>query len=450
MALKGDALAAAEEYVLGACLRDGLAVANAAAVLGPEDFLADARRLAFAAVLELFGAGRPVTAESVADALYRRGQAGNVGYAYLAELLERVPVAGSEGHYAALVREASVCRRLLLAAEETAREAADPPGPAEDLLARAEARVFAVAHASVAAGPAPAAEVVDACFDRADARRRAGGAAAGLPTGFADLDRLTAGLHDEELTVLGARPGAGKSAFAVCVAHRVAVEAGQPALVVSLEMGRGELGDRLLCVGSGVDNQRLRKGLLGDRELDALHAAGARVRAAPLWVDDAPYQTVLRVAATARRLKARHGLRLVVLDYLQLVEPEDRRARRHEQIGAVSRRLKLLAKELRCPVLALAQLNRASEDRPDARPRLSDFREGGGQEQDADVALLLHRPEPPGGAPPGPVARVDVIVAKQRNGPTGEVPLYYRRACFRFEDFAPEPPPFARGTRGAV
>jgi replicative DNA helicase len=250
-------------------------------------------------------------------------------------------------------------------------------------------------------------------------------------------------MQNSELVIIAARPSVGKTSFALNVIRHVAVEEEQPVFFVSLEQSRIELAERLLCCQARVDSHRLRKGHLGSEDMDKLNSAGEVLRRTKLFLDDTPGQSMLRIAANARRLKLRHGIRMVVVDYLQLIDPDNRRDSRQEQVANISRRLKFLARELEVPVLALAQVNRSSEDRQDHRPRLADLRESGAIEQDADTVMLLHRPELH--EPGQHEGIVEVLVAKQRNGPTGDVTLTYIKQFMRFENFAVEAIPAGVG-----
>jgi replicative DNA helicase len=245
-------------------------------------------------------------------------------------------------------------------------------------------------------------------------------------------------LQDSELTILAARPGVGKTALAAGITRHVAQKEGLPVFCASLEQSGPELAERLICAQARVDGQRLRRGVIDRDEGIQIHSAAMAIGGLKVFLDDAPSQSMIRIAANARRMALRDGVRLVVVDYLQLVEPEDRRVPRHEQVGAISRRLKQLAREIEAPVLALAQLNRAVESRSDERPRLSDLRESGGIEADADTVLLMHRPS----ASPG---TVEIQVAKQRNGPTGEITLTFERQFTSFADHAADEPDFEAG-----
>lgn len=277
-------------------------------------------------------------------------------------------------------------------------------------------------------------------FDRIDAKARGDLTGTGIPSGFVDLDNLTAGLHNNELVIIAARPSVGKTAFALNLIRHVVVEEKLPAFFVSLEMAKVELAERLLCCQSRVDAHKVRKGQLASDDIQKLIAAqdslrgNARDGFVKLFIDDAPQQTMLRIAANARRLKLRHGLRLVVIDYLQLIKPESRKDPRQEQVAQISRRLKFLARELQIPVIALAQVNRGSEDRQDHTPRLSDLRESGSIEQDADTVMMLHRPARFDKSQDDNV--LEIHLAKQRNGPVGQITLTYLKQYMRYENYA--------------
>ncbi len=245
---------------------------------------------------------------------------------------------------------------------------------------------------------------------------------------------MTAGLQNSELIILAARPSVGKTAFSLNVVRHIAVEEHLPVFFVSLEQSRIELAERLLCCQAKVDSHKLRQGHLGSDDMNKLIDAGDMLRQAKLFIDDTPAQTLTRIAANARRLKRRHKIQMVVIDYLQLIDPENRRDPRQEQVAQISRRLKHIARELKLPVMALAQVNRASEDRQDHRPRLADLRESGSIEQDADTVMMLHRPGRFDGAQEDNV--IEVLVAKQRNGPTGDITLAFLKQFMRFENYA--------------
>lgn len=423
----------AERAVLGACLRQGDVVAEVAQVLRPDDFRSSPHRTIFSAMLRLWDAGKPVDMQTVADMVNRDMQPPEIPYHVFAELWDEVPTAANAVYYAQQVREDATVRQLQFAGDTVSRNARDGIGNAQQQLEEAEKLIFAIAEMGVEGSAITLDTAVQDSFERLDARQNPGNAQGIVTTGFLDLDRLLGGLHPSELTIIGARPSIGKTALGLALLMHCVRDLETPAFIASLEMSRIELAERLICMAGGIDSYRLRRGLLSREEAARVAEVGNGLRRLPLHIDDGASQTMLRVAANARRLKRRHGIGLVVVDYLQLVDPEDRRAQRYEQVGAVSRRLKCLAKELKVPVVAMAQLNRSCEDRPGGKPRLADIRECGGVEQDADTVMLLHRPENPEGQE---VVAIEVLVAKQRNGPIGERTLAYRKPFMRFENYA--------------
>jgi replicative DNA helicase len=309
------------------------------------------------------------------------------------------------------------------------RKALDPGADGAEVLREAERAVFALAEVGAAGQVVWLADAVEDTVNYINDRATDGGVGmAGLPTGLPPLDDLTGGLPAGELVVVAARPSIGKTSVALTFAGHSARE-GRTVLFTSLEMSRRALATRMLCSESGVDGQLVRTGRLGNEDVERLSEVRTRLLHLPLAVDDCPEQSVLRIAANARRLKRQGKLDLVVVDYLQLVAPGGRQEPRHEQVAEISRRLKALAKELEVPVLALSQLNRECESRPDGRPKLADLRESGQIEADADQVLLLHRPK-------GHEDQLEVIVAKNRNGPTGEVGVKFDRSLMRFDDLA--------------
>ena len=422
----------AERAALGSVLRWQPALHDVCEVVTPEDFYLAGHQAVLKAALRLADAGKPVDVVTVADELRRAGELENAGGpAYLGELLDAAPTGANAGWYARLVRDASVRRRLIHAATEILRDAHDGAAAPEALVEAAEQKVFAIAEAAAGSTPAvPLRKAVEEGVSRVEAAAQGEIVEGGLETGFLDLDRLLR-LRNGELTILAARPGNGKTALGGAL-FRHAVLNGSAALFVSLEMSRVELTERFLAAEAGIDTRRLRDGRLSEGQWERLAAARRSLDCPRSHIDDEPSQRMFRIAAAARRLKLRHGISLVVIDYLQLIQPESERVPRHEQVAGISRRLKLLARELSLPVVVLAQLNRASEDRAGQRPRLSDLRESGALEQDADAVVLIHKETPD-------ARSVEVIVAKQRNGPTGGFNLTWRPECVRFDNFAAEP-----------
>ena len=430
----------AEKSVLGSLLRDNAVIGDVIPILRTENFYSDAHQKIYQAIIDLYDAGTPVDTVLLAETLQRKGQFDDIGRgAYIAELWDFTPTAANAEYYARIVRDRAILRDIIHVSNEILRDAQDQVQPADELLETTQRRVLEVAQKGIVGQTVTLHEALSAAYDRID-RLSLGEAKSisGLPTGFLDLDELTAGLQNRELIILAARPSVGKTALGLNIARNIIVNEGIPVFFVSLEQSRLELAERLLCAQGRVDSHKLRKGHLSGEEMQELIAAGGILQRAPLFIDDTPGQGMLRISANARRLKLRHAIRLVIIDYLQLIEPENRRDPRQEQVAQISRRLKFLARELELPVLALAQVNRASEDRQDHRPRLADLRESGSIEQDADTVMMLHRPDR---YEPGEnEGLVEVIIAKQRNGPTGEINLAYIKQYMRFENYEKRDP----------
>ncbi len=423
----------AEASILGALIVDPACFDDIAAIVEAGDFYFDAHGKVFDAIADLNRDGKPVDIVSVREALRTRGQLADAGGdVALADLLDRVPTAANALYHAGIVRGAAIRRQMIRVGHEIIRDAGDGSEPPEELLAGFEHRLFEIGRglAGAKSGPVDAKTVLTDALNRIDERQADGGERSrGVPTGFPALDDLLGGLRPGRLVIVAARPSVGKSSLAASFVLAAAA-AGCSSLFVSLEMSREELGDRFLSMLSGVDLKRIGGALrLDAAEADALCRVSLG-RGGSVWIDDRAGQKVARIASTTRRAIRRHGVRLLVVDYLQLVHPENARDPRHLQVGMVATRLKELARAARIPVVALAQLNREVENRGDGRPRLADLRDSGQIEQDADQVLLLH-------AKPADrieaVQEVDVLLEKNRNGPRGVVPLFYRRPNVRFE-----------------
>jgi replicative DNA helicase len=429
----------AERGVLGGMLRDNSVICDVAQILRAEHFYVFAHQKIFEGITHLaVEKGHPADLITLADYLKEKQLVEDTGgYPYLVELWDAAPTASNAEYYARIVREKALVRHLIHACTEIERDSQNQIMPAEELLDSAERKILEIAQLGATGQTKTLQEILYDAYDRIDMRAKQGhDTLSGIATGYIDLDNLTAGLQNSELVIIAARPSVGKTSFALNVVRHVVVEQEKPAFFVSLEQSRIELAERLLCCQARVDSHRVRKGHLGSDEMQKLMEAGEILRPAKLYLDDSPGQNLLRIAANARRLKLRNNIQLVVIDYLQLIDPDNKRDPRQEQVATLSRRLKFLARELEIPVIALAQVNRSSEDRQDHRPRLSDLRESGAIEQDADTVMLLHRPELH--EPGQHEGIVEVHVAKQRNGPTGEVTLTYLKQFMRFENFAVE------------
>ncbi|MBM3995861.1 MAG: replicative DNA helicase [Planctomycetes bacterium] len=436
----------AERSLLSSMMRDNNIIPEAVNLVKADHFYVFGHQKIFEAITKLNDdAGKPADLVTIAEWLTQAKLMDDVGgYGYLAELWDAAPSAAHYRQYAEIIRQKAIVRNLIHACTELQTEAYDQSQPPGELLDQAERRILEIAEMGITGDTITLHDALQEAWHRLDQRKKQGEHEfSGIATGYLDLDNLTAGFQNSELIILAARPSVGKTAFALNIARHVVVEEGLPVLFVSLEQARVELAERLICCQARVDSHRLRRGHLGHDDIEKIHSAGAVLSESHLFIDDTPGQSMLRIAANARRLKKRHGIRMVMIDYLQLIDPDDRRESRQEQVAGISRRLKFLARELKVPVVALAQVNRSSEDRQDHRPRLSDLRESGAIEQDADTVLMLHRPDYH--EPGQQEGLVEVIVAKQRNGPTGEVSLMYVKQYMRFENFAVEHSGYSAG-----
>jgi replicative DNA helicase len=428
----------AERAILGAILLEPQIIPRAIELLTADEFYKDGHRKIYAAMVRLFDKSEPADALTVAEELRRAGELEDVGgQAALATLMEEASVATQFAAYAQIVRDKSQLRELIRVARELTEHGFDESEDVRALIDRAEQMVFRISERRLHKSAVPVREVLTRTIEHIETLYRKKEHVTGVPTGFADLDRLTAGLQKADFIIIAGRPSAGKTAFALNVVQQVAVEAGRAALIFSLEMSKEQLVQRLLCSEARVDSHRVRTGYLETGDWKRIGAAAGRLADAPLFIDDTANLSVLEARAKARRIRAEHGLDLVVIDYLQLMQGRWRAENRQQEISEISRSLKALAKELEVPVVALSQLSRAVEARGDSSPRLSDLRESGALEQDADVIVFLHRPglykENPADAEKN---LTDVIVGKQRNGPTDKIQLVFKPEYTRFEDMA--------------
>lgn len=418
---------AAERALLGSILRYSLTLDDVVPIVERKEILrTDAHQKIYAAMLILWQRGEQIDTVSVFEQIHRSGHYGDLRAGYLQDLYDGEPTGAHAAYYAGLVRDAYVNRELSRIAVEIAELAAHPTGTAPDVLAQAEKLIFDVATQQCAGEAFALPDTLAEAVNRIDARKR-GELKHGLPTGWGDLDESLGGWRAGELILIGARPAVGKTALAVDLTRNL-VRDGLPVLFVSLEQSRVELADRLLASQSRINSSHLRTGKIGPADLERLNDAYHDLRQHRAYIADSPNQSVLQIAATARRHVRRFGVAAVVVDYLQLVAPRDRKVPRHEQVAEISRGLKLLARDLNIPVIALCQVNRSPENRSDGRPRLSDLRESGAQEADADTVLLLNAPE-------NDPNTLEIIVAKNRNGPTDIVMLTYLKHCNRFENY---------------
>jgi len=426
----------AEQSALGGMLLSKDAVADVIETLRGADFYVPKHELIFEAILSLYSHGEPTDVVAVTDELIKTGELQRAGGAdYLHSLTSIVPTAANAGYYATIVSERALLRRLVQAGTRIVQMGYSGQGEAVELVNNAQAEIYSVTGAEAAEDYVPLEIAVTSAIDEIEAARGRDGSMTGIPTGFAQLDELTNGLHGGQMIVVAARPAMGKSTLALDFARAAAIKHNMPTIFFSLEMGRSEIAMRLMSAEGAVPLQNMRKGTLDSRDWTTIAATRGRINDAPLYIDDSPNMTLVEIRAKCRRLKQRVGLRMVIIDYLQLMTSGKKVESRQQEVSEFSRALKLLAKELQVPVIALSQLNRGSEQRTDKRPQVSDLRESGSIEQDADMVMLLHRDSVydkdtrPGEA--------DLIVAKHRNGPTATIEIAFQGHFSRFTDMAP-------------
>jgi len=385
---------------------------------------------------ELFEKGEPIDLLSVAARLKEKDKLKEIGgNAYLTELINTVPTATHALNYAKIIQKKRILRDLIEASYEIGKMGYQETEDAEELLDRAEKKIFSIAQHSLSQNFVPVKATLNEAFERMDKLSKRGGQIRGLPTGFTDLDNMLAGLQKSDLILLASRPSLGKSTLAIDIARNIAISQKIPVGIFSLEMSKDQIVDRLIAAQAGVDLWRLRTGRLSSQGEDndftkIQHALGV-LSEAPIYIDDAASSNVLQMRAMARRLQADKGLGLIIIDYLQLMEPRSANVSEVQQVTEISRSLKSLARELEVPVLALSQLSRAVEQRTPPRPRLSDLRQSGALEQDSDVVLFIYREKKRGEDAPQNIT--EIIVAKHRNGPIGAVKLYFdnQKVTFR-------------------
>jgi replicative DNA helicase len=427
----------AEQAVLGAMILDQDAALRAAELLDHAMFYREAHRRLFRTMVGMTEQRTVIDHITLRDELVRRNElelAG--GMEYIAELVDSVANAANLEHHAKIVRDRSILRRLIDASNQTITEAYEARLPTGEMVDHAEARIFRIAQERREQGFIRIKEMLWPTMERIELLQKSGKKVTGVPSGFADLDELTSGFQVSELIIVAARPSMGKTAFCLNIATQAAVD-GYGVAIFSLEMSKDSLVQRMLCAEARVDSQAVRRGLLRDRDFTNLARAAGVLQQCPVWIDDTPAITLLEMRSKARRLKSDSELGLVIVDYLQLMRSPEYADNRVQEVSDISRSLKALAKELQIPVIALSQLSRASEQRGgDRRPQLSDLRDSGAIEQDADVVIFIHRPEYYDREDESKRGAAEILLSKHRNGPTGDVQLRFTREYTRFDNFS--------------
>lgn len=430
----------AEQSILSAILIENNTLPEVIENLSEKDFYREVHRKIFTAMVDLFERNEPTDLITLTNILKERGQLESVGGAsYLAELVDTVPMATNVVHYAKIIREKATLRNLIERAASITGRCFEDRGNVEDILDFAERSIFDISEDKIRPAFHSLADILNDTYKAIEDAVGNKVLVTGVPTGYRGLDEKTSGLQPGDLVVIAGRPSMGKTALALNIAQNAGIEIGVPIGIFSLEMSKEQLSLRMLSAEARIDSSRMRGGFLKERDLARINRAAGVLYDLPIFIDDSPAISVLEIRAKSRRLKMEKGLGLIIVDYLQLMRGRASAERREVEISEISRSLKALAKEINIPVVALSQLNRKVEDRSNRRPVLSDLRESGAIEQDADVIIFIYRDEVYNKEENNPnkgIAEIDV--AKQRNGPTGTVRLAFLDYCTRFEDLAPE------------
>ncbi len=431
---------AAEAAVIGSMLIDPEKIDSVVDVLKAEDFYHHEHHLIYDAILALYekNKGEGLDAILLRSELEKRKQIDEIGGVdYLGKILDSVASSANVMYYANIVKDKSLLREIIQAATDILNDAYNERGDIEEKLDKAEQSIFSVTNKRITGAASSLKDLVTEVYELIE--KRDGAQVTGLPTSYNELDDMTCGLQDGEMIIIAGRPSMGKTAFALNIAEHVALHEKKPVAIFSLEMGKQQLAERLLCSNSKMDSQNVRRGLLGDDDFQELVRTCSMLSEAPIYIDDTPGLTPLQLRAKARRLKSQYDIQMMVVDYLQLMSGSgSSKESRQQEITEISRQLKAVARELNIPAIVLSQLNRAAENREDHKPRMSDLRESGSIEQDADVIMLLHREDYYRRNEPDfqPTNKAQVIIAKQRNGPTGVVELMFIEEHTRFENLA--------------
>jgi len=424
----------AEQAALGSMLLQEDAVLHGVDILRPEDFYKKSHQIIFKCILELFEKSRGVDLVTLTEELNRINLLEDIGgVTYLTNLINSVPTAANIEYYIKIIEEKSILRNLIISATKIISMGYEEKEDAKILLDKAEHLIFEVSERNLGQSFVPIKEILQDSFEKIESLYHRGEFITGVPSGFDEFDDITTGFQPSELIVIAGRPGMGKTAFCMTIAQYIAVSKNVPVALFSLEMSKSQLVQRMLCSEARVDAHNLRKGRLAESDWPTLSMAAGRLASAPIFIDDTAGISCLEIKAKARRLKAQHNLGLVIIDYLQLIASSGRVENRQQEISEISRSLKGLARELNVPVIAVSQLSRAVEQRERKRPRLSDLRESGAIEQDADLVVFLYREEyyKPKTERKG---IAEVIISKQRNGPTGQIDLAFVKEYAKFEN----------------
>lgn len=425
----------AEQSVLGAMLLDKEAVAAAAEVLRGEDFYSDAHKEIFEAILDIYDNGTPVDLVTLAEALRQRGTLEAVGGGtYISDLSMSVPSTANVGYYIKIVEEKAILRRLISASNDIIKESYEASEDLDIIIDHAEKKIFDISQRKNNRAFEPIKTILLDTYSKIEELTKNKGKIVGVPTGFRDFDMRTSGLNPSDFILIAARPSMGKTSFAINIAQNAAIQSNVPVAIFSLEMSRDQLAQRMLSSEANIELQKIRSGDLSEEDWIKLVHAATPLSQAPIFIDDTPGISVMEVRSKARRLKMEHGLGLLVIDYLQLMSGRGRTESRQQEVSEISRSLKALARELDVPVVALSQLSRGPEARQDHRPMLSDLRESGAIEQDADVVVFLYRDEYYN--PDSEKKNIaEAIIAKQRNGPTGTIELVWLGQFTKFASY---------------
>ncbi|MBW1812768.1 MAG: replicative DNA helicase [Deltaproteobacteria bacterium] len=430
----------AEESILSAILLDNSSLVDVLDILRADDFYRSAHQTIFSAVIDLFSKNEPIDLITLSNILRKQKKLDEIGGAtYLAKLVDTVPLAVNAQHYAKIVHEKAYLRRLIEKANEITKRCFEDSEDVDEVIDFAERSIFEISGDKIGPSFHSISQIIEKSIDTLEKRQRNKSLVTGVPTGFKKLDTDTSGLQKSDLIIIAARPGMGKTAFALNIARNAAIESNIPVSVFSLEMSKEQLAMRLLSSEAKVNSTRIRGGFLNQDDWHQINNAAGRLYEAPIYIDDSPSLTALELRAKARRMKMEKDIGIIIIDYLQLMKIRGMAERRDLEISEISRSLKALAKELDIPVVALSQLNRKLEERSDKRPQLSDLRESGALEQDSDVVMFIYRDDEYNKDESNPKkGTAEILLKKQRNGPTGMSTLTFLADCTCFENYTGE------------